>query len=187
MVVGGSLSAGLTIKLDPRFAVEKLAVGRYVVIRSKRSGRRFFGIITDMSLDSTNPDLARRPPPLEDAFSAEVYTGEVAFSTMHVSPMLTLDENEDKPRPVKSIPPHFSPAHEASAQDVDRVFGKEDETHFFIGTPLDMEGVQVNLNLARFVERSSGVFGKSGTGKSFITRTLLSGIIKTGMASSLIF
>jgi DNA helicase HerA-like ATPase len=39
----------------------------------------------------------------------------------------------------------------------------------------------------RFVERSSGVFGKSGTGKSFITRTLLAGIIKSSLASALIF
>ena len=39
-----------------------------------------------------------------------------------------------------------------------------------------MELVKVNLNLARFVERSSGVFGKSGTGKSFITRTILAGM-----------
>jgi len=50
-----------------------------------------------------------------------------------------------------------------------------------------MEHVQVNLDLARFVERSSGVFGKSGTGKSFITRTLLAGIVKAGLASTLIF
>jgi uncharacterized protein len=47
--------------------------------------------------------------------------------------------------------------------------------------------VKVNLDLQRFVERSSGVFGKSGTGKSFITRTILAGIIKAGTAVNLIF
>jgi DNA helicase HerA-like ATPase len=77
--------------------------------------------------------------------------------------------------------------HEASAEDVERVFGAEDEKHLFLGTPLDMEAVHVNLDLDRFVERSSGVFGKSGTGKSFITRILLSGIIRAGRASALIF
>ncbi|TET84837.1 MAG: ATP-binding protein [Anaerolineales bacterium] len=187
IVVGGSLSSGLQVKIDPRFSMEKLAVGRYVVIRGRQTNRRFFGIVTDIALDATNPDIVRRPPDLSEDFVLEVYGSEVAFGTLNVSLMLMLDEEQAEPRPVKTIPSHFSPTFEASAQDVERVFGEEDETHFYVGTPLDMEQVQVNLDLARFVERSSGVFGKSGTGKSFITRTVLAGIIKSGLAATLIF
>lgn len=186
IVVGGSLSSGLDIKVDSRLSIEKLAVGRYVVIEG-RSGRRFFGLITDIALGSTNPDLARRPPDTTDGFIAEIYNGEVAFGTIHVSPMLVIDQAGGEPHPIKTIPSHFSPVIEASAQDVANIFGEEDETHFFVGTPLEMENVQVNLDLGRFVERSSGIFGKSGTGKSFITRTLLAGIIKSSLASALIF
>jgi DNA helicase HerA-like ATPase len=184
-VVGGSLSAGLQVKLDPRLSIEHLAVGRYVVVRGN-SGRLFFGIITDIALDSSNPDLAHQPPGLE-GFSAEVYRGGIAYGTMHVSPMLMLDEGAHEPRPIKTIPGHFAPVVEADAADVERVFGREDKSHFYIGSPLEMEQVQVNLDLQRLVERSSGVFGKSGTGKSFITRTLLAGIVRSGLASTLIF
>ena len=187
IVVGGSLSSRLKIKIDPRFSMEKLAVGRYVVIRGRQTSRRFFGIVTDIALDATNPDLVRRPPDLSEDFVLEVYSSEVAIGTLNVSLMLMLDEEQSEPRPVKTIPSHFSPTYEASAQDVECVFGEEDETHFYVGTPLDMEQVQVNIDLARFVERSSGVFGKSGTGKSFITRTVLTGIIKSGLAATLIF
>lgn len=186
IIVGGSLSSGLEVKIDPRLSIEKLAVGRYVVVEG-RSGRQFFGIITDIRLDSTNPDLARRPPDPDDVFVADVYGSAVAFGSIHVTPMLMLDSDEDQPRPIKTIPAHFSPVLEASAQDVARVFGEEDETHFFVGSPLEMDAVQVNLDLGRFVERSSGIFGKSGTGKSFITRTVLSGVIKSQLASALIF
>jgi hypothetical protein len=186
MVVGGSLSSGLLVKLDRRLSIERLAVGRYVVIQGT-SGRKFFGIVTDIALDSTNPDLSRRPPDVTEGFVSDVYAGQVAFGTMHVSPMLMLDEDDDQPRPIKTIPAHFAPVYEASPQDVERVFGAEDASHFYVGTPLEMDDVQVNLDLARFVERSSGVFGKSGTGKSFITRTLLAGIIKADLASALIF
>lgn len=185
-VVGGSLSAGLRVKLDPHLSIERLAVGRYVVIQGQ-SRRTFFGIITDILLDTANPDLPRRPPAPSDSFSAEVYRGGVAYGAMQVTPMLVLDEGGQEPRPIKTIPAHFTQVHEATAADVERVFGHEDESHFFIGTPLDMEMVQVNLDLGRFVERSSGVFGKSGTGKSFITRTILAGIVKSGLASSLVF
>jgi DNA helicase HerA-like ATPase len=70
---------------------------------------------------------------------------------------------------------------------VNRVFGAEDERHFYVGTPLDMENVRVHLNLERFVERSSGIFGKSGTGKTFLTRTLLAGLVKQNSAVNLVF
>jgi DNA helicase HerA-like ATPase len=186
MVVGGSLSNGLIVNLSPQLSIERLAVGRYVVIHGA-SGRDFFGLITDISLDSINPDLVRQPPAQDDTFAAEVYKGGVAFGALRVSPMLLLDEGDDEPRPVKTIPAHFTPVHEASAHDVERVFGGEDESHFYIGTPLDMEQVHIHLDLERLVERSAGVFGKSGTGKSFITRTLLAGVIKSRLASALIF
>jgi DNA helicase HerA-like ATPase len=186
-VVGGSLSAGLRVKLNPQFSLEKLAVGRYVVIRGRETGRRFFGMLTDVSLEATHPDLGHRPPAYEDEFAAEVYGGEIAYGSLHVSPMLLIDEESEEPRPVKTIPAHFSSVYEATARDVSLIFGEEDKEHFYIGTPLDMDHVQINLDLGRLVERSSGVFGKSGTGKSFITRTLLAGVVRAGIASTLIF
>ena len=91
--------------------------------------------------------------------------------------------------PVKTIPSHFSQVHEASEGDFRAVFGWEDDPHrrnFAIGKPLDME-VPICIDLDRFVERSNGVFGKSGTGKSFLTRLLLSGIIRKRAGVNLIF
>jgi DNA helicase HerA-like ATPase len=187
IVVGGALSTGLDIKLDPDIFLEGLAVGRYVVIHGKQTGYKFFGLVTDIALDATNPDFTKSPPEVSDDFSAKVYGSQLAFGTMHVSPMLMLGLNGSEPKPVKTIPAHYSEVFEAKEEDVNRVFGAEDAQHFHIGTPLDMEDVKVNLDLKRFVERSSGVFGKSGTGKSFITRTILTGIIQAGVAANLIF
>lgn len=92
-------------------------------------------------------------------------------------------------RPVKTIPSHFSQVYDATERDFRTVFGWEDDPHkrnFAIGQPLDMD-VPVCIDLDRFVERSNGVFGKSGTGKSFLTRLLLSGIIRRQAAVNLIF
>ncbi len=91
--------------------------------------------------------------------------------------------------PVKTIPSHFSQVYEASQDDFRRVFGWEDDPqrkNFSIGQPLDMD-VPVCIDLNKFVERSNGVFGKSGTGKSFLTRLLLAGTIKKNAAVNLIF
>ena len=91
--------------------------------------------------------------------------------------------------PVKTIPTHFSQVYEASEDDFRRVFGWEDDPqrkNFSIGKPLDMD-VPVCIDLNKFVERSNGVFGKSGTGKSFLTRLLLAGTIRKNAAVNLIF
>ncbi|RMF68463.1 MAG: ATP-binding protein, partial [Cyanobacteria bacterium J069] len=91
--------------------------------------------------------------------------------------------------PVKTIPSHFSQVFDASDRDFRAVFGWEDDPHrrnFSVGQPIDMD-VPICIDLDRFVERSNGVFGKSGTGKSFLTRLLLSGIIRKRAAVNLIF
>jgi DNA helicase HerA-like ATPase len=191
LVVGGSLSQGVLVKLDPGQVpggvIEDMAVGRYVVVEGK-TGKKFFSIVTDIALDSTNPDLAKSPPDPDDAFMADVYSSSLAFGMLKIAPMLLLDRQvASEPKPVKTVPAHFSLAFPATEEDVNQVFGQEDEQHWHIGAPLDMEQVKVNLDLKRFVERSSGVFGKSGTGKSFITRTILAGIVKSDTAVNLIF
>jgi DNA helicase HerA-like ATPase len=88
--------------------------------------------------------------------------------------------------PVKTIPRHFSPVFEAQEADFSRVFGGAGGAFFEIGRPLDMD-VPVCINLERLIERSNGIFGKSGTGKSFLTRLLLCGAIHANVASNLIF
>ncbi len=187
MVVGGSLSRGLDVKLDPSTVIEGLAVGRYVVVRGQ-TGRRFFCIVTDVQLDALNPLIEKAPPDPADPFLARVYQGTAVFGRIHVAPMLVLHPGGGEPKPVKTIPAHFTPVHPASDEEVSLIFGREeDEGYFYVGDPLEMEGVHVALDLRRLVERSAGVFGKTGTGKTFLTRTLLAGLVRENVAVNLIF
>ncbi len=185
LVISGSLSKGLEVKLDTSAPIEDIAVGRYITIEGEKL--KFFGMITDVILDSTNPQIEKTPPEVSNPFLREIYRGATVFGRIHVSPMLVLDKHAGQPRPVKTIPAHFATVRVATEEDVNTVFGAEDGQHFHIGEPLDMAEVQVNLDLNRMVERSVGVFGKSGTGKSFLTRLLLAGTIQRGVAVSLIF
>ena len=75
------------------------------------------------------------------------------------------------------------------ADDVAKIFGCEGDAegrYFSIGNPLDMD-TQVCLDMIRFAERSNGIFGKTGTGKSFLTRLALCGLIHYDKAVNLIF
>ena len=184
-VVGGSLSEGLTVKLDKDSSIEDMAVGRYTVIQG--SGKRFFGMVTDVTLESVDARLSAFPPDPLDPFVAEVLSGTALYGGLKVSPMLTIGAAEmSGPEPVRTIPGHFSRVREASEEDMAQVFGSEDERHFYVGNPLDME-TKVCLDLEEYAKRSNGVFGKSGTGKTFLTRLLLAGSIQKGTAVNLVF
>lgn len=207
IVVQGSLSQGLEVRLNGNVSVEELRVGKFLVVQGQRS--RFFCILTDVTLGTSSPRILANPPAPEDTFLTEVLAGNGTFATINLMPMLMFvpanpldmygdhnkrnrrrkqhealpqlfEEENYKLLPVKTVPSHFSPVFEARERDFRIVFGAEDnpqKRNFAIGKPIDME-VPVCLDLDRFVERSNGIFGKSGTGKSFLTRLLISGIIK---------
>ena len=211
-VIQGSLSAGLEVRLHPDVSVEDMRVGKFLVVQGMRS--RFFCMLTDVSLGTSSQRILANPPHPNDDFLREVLAGSGTFGTVNLTPMLMFTPQEGKQEigdatksdtglasfqaqsseemellPVKTIPSHFSQVYDASERDFRAVFGWEDDPHrrnFAIGKPLDMD-VPICIDLDRFVERSNGVFGKSGTGKSFLTRLLLSGIIRKQAAVNLIF
>jgi uncharacterized protein len=197
-VIQGSLSQGLEVRLHPGVLVEDMRVGKFLVIQGVRS--RFFCMLTDVTLCAANARILANPPDPGNTYLQDVLAGTGTYGTISLTPMLmftprslaSAGESEDSSLellPVKTIPGHFSQVYDALERDFRAVFGWEDDTqrrNFAIGQPIDMD-VPICIDLDRFVERSNGVFGKSGTGKSFLTRLLLSGIIRKRAAVNLIF
>ena len=213
-VIEGSLSKGLEVRLHPDVLVEDMRVGKFLVVQGVRS--RFFCMLTDVTLGTASPRVISNPPEPGNSFLQEVLAGSGTYGTVNLTPMLMFTPEATTPNgtksnkstdknglasyepnssaqlqllPVKTIPGHFSQAYDATERDFRAVFGWEDDPHrrnFAVGQPIDMD-VPICLDLDRFVERSNGIFGKSGTGKSFLTRVLLSGIIRKQAAVNLIF
>lgn len=189
VITEGSLTEGVEMKLNPDQSVEDVKAGKFVVVDGFKN--EFFSMITDLRLDATNPDILLYPPREGDELLHSVLNGASTYVTVSLRPMLMLQKGErveDEARPVKTIPSHFSKVVDAEEDDVSRVFGSEsyDDRYFNMGTPLDME-TPVCINLDRFGERSNGIFGKTGTGKSFLTRLVLCGMIHNQKAVNLIF
>jgi uncharacterized protein len=146
IITQGSLSTGLEMRLEPTSSVEDLRVGRFVVVEGRNT--RFFSMLTDVSLSTTNPRILFHPPHGDD-FVLSVLSGVSTFGTVKVQPMLMLDKQRTPEEgrelsPVKTIPSHFSPVYEATHDDFALVFGQEDEhdsgnSFFNIGRPLNME------------------------------------------------
>lgn len=186
-VVGGSVSGGLEVRLDAEVSVEEMGIGRFVTVEGRQ--RRFLCLVTDVRLKSVSDQVASVPPDYDDPFIARVMGGITTYGVLQVLPTLVLPATpEGVPEPVKTVPAHFAPVYEATADDLRAVYGDERQTHNFqVGSPLEMPEVPLCIDIRRLVERSNGVFGKSGTGKSFLTRLLLLGIIRSGLASVLVF
>ncbi len=190
VITKGSLVEGLEMKLDPAQNIEDMKAGKFVVIEGDKND--FFSMVTDMRLDATNPEILLHPPAQDDELLRQVLSGTSTYNIVSLRPMLMMAKepgDEEGPRPVKAIPSHFSLVQEAEEEDVSRIFGREGDAagrFFSLGTPLDME-TPVCIDMVRFAERSNGIFGKTGTGKSFLTRLALCGLIHFDRAVNLIF
>lgn len=215
-VIQGSLSEGLEVRLLPDISVEEMRVGKFLVVQGLRS-RFFCLLTDVSLGAANPRIMANPPSFgdsfLREVLAGSGTYGTIELAPMLMLTPIEGQNNGQKSDPngqtkntslgsfeaqtseeiellpVKTIPSHFSQVFEASERDFRMVFGWEDDPtrrNFAIGQPLDMD-VPVCLNLDRFVERSNGVFGKSGTGKSFLTRLLISGIIRKQAAVNLMF
>src|SRR4030042_730500 len=88
LVVSGSLARGVEVRLDASVSVEDMVVGRYVAIGGAK--HRFFGIITDVSLETIDPNVAITPPDISDPYIAQLITGTTTYGKLRVLPMLTI-------------------------------------------------------------------------------------------------
>ncbi|RMF62791.1 MAG: ATPase, partial [Cyanobacteria bacterium J069] len=72
-VIQGSLSQGLEVRLHADVSVEDMRVGKFLVVQGRRS--RFFCMLTDVSLGTSNPRIVSNPPDPNNFFLQEVLAG----------------------------------------------------------------------------------------------------------------
>ena len=158
---------------------QQVQEGSFIVIDSQ--DWKFYGIATDLQLQSIDPRYALEPSrtrlPEE---LAGLLDRQTLYTNLVVLPALMLErgpepdsadysawrraidngeKEEPRPMPVKSIPAHHADAFLAGAGDVAEIFGKpEDEGNFVIGYTREQDH-PVCVNLDKLIQRSSGIFG----------------------------
>lgn len=200
-VVGGTLKDNLRVRLT--IPAQEVQEGSFVVIRS--GNWHFYGLVTDLQLGATDPRFADEQSEARlPAGLASLLHGQTLYTNLEVLPSLMLEVGPDLGSPdyahwrtshpedppllsIKTIPAHHAVVRLAEAEDVASIFGAPDkENHFVIGTTRE-QGHPVCMDLDKFVQRSSGIFGATGTGKSFLTRVILAGLIQHNKSAVLIF
>jgi energy-coupling factor transporter ATP-binding protein EcfA2 len=200
VVVDGSFTAGLTVRLDPGCITEDLQIGSFLVVQGQQY--TYFCMLADLQLRAADDRLLAKPPQTFTPFVSRILSGSATYAAAVVKPMLMMP-NVDVLDPsrqlagataeergvvtVRTIPMHYAELVEANEIDFATVFGSpQKENHFVIGTPLTMD-FPICLDLGRFMERSSGIFGQTGTGKSFTALLVLAGIMQHKTGVNLIF
>ncbi len=201
-IVGGSLKENLRVRLTvPANSVQE---GAFVVVES--GDWLFYGLVTDLQLGSTDPRFADEQS--EQRLPAELAAllhGQTLYTNLEMMPALMVERPPDpddpryqtfwaahkdekpRPMPIKTIPAHHAQVRMAGKGDIAEIFGDPAEKGRFIIGYTREQGHPVCLDLDKLVQRSSGVFGATGTGKSFLTRLLLAGLIHSNVAGALIF
>ncbi len=198
-LVGGGLKENFRVRLT--VSPQEMQEGAFVILAS--GDWRYYGIVTDIQLGATDPRFADEQ--MEGRFPAYIsraLQGQTLFANLEVLPNLMLevgpdesspeyvgwikDNLEPKLLPVKNIPPHHAEVYLASEGDIAQIFGVPGERGNFVIGYTREQGHPVCIDLDKFVQRSSGVFGATGTGKSFLTRIVLAGLMHYGKASILV-
>ncbi|MDI6769946.1 MAG: ATP-binding protein [Anaerolineales bacterium] len=203
-IVGGGLKESFRARLT--VPAQEVQEGAFVVIES--GDWQFYGLVTDLQLGATDPRFAdeqsesRLPPAL-----ARALHGQTLYTNLEVLPALMLERGPEpgspeyaawvkekagetpgqRMLPVKTVPPHHAPVRLASGGDIAEIFGDLSEKGNFVIGYTREQGHPVCINLDKFVQRSAGVFGATGTGKSFLTRIVLAGLMHYNRASVLVF
>ena len=203
-LVGGGLKENFRVRLT--VSSQAIQEGAFVVIQS--GDWNYYGIVTDIQLGATDPRFADEQTEVRfPAQIAKALHGQTLYANLEVLPNLMLEIGPEpgtpeykqwrgkidaglaeQPRilPVKNVPPHHAQVYLAGEGDIGEIFGKPDEEGNFIIGYTREQGHPVCVNLEKFVQRSSGVFGATGTGKSFLTRLVLAGLMHYGKASVLV-
>ncbi|RIL04033.1 hypothetical protein DCC78_00115 [bacterium] len=190
VVVGGSLTKSIEVRLDPGAPT---AIGHYVMAPLEGGGQ-LLGMVTDVLLRSAESGPTSWPPPAgNDPASAllrEVLLDTGVYTAIEVTPYLEVNQASGENARARRIPRHFAPVEQAGQEAIDAAFAVGDRAGISLGTPLGMESVEVCVDIEKLFERSAGIFGKSGTGKTVIAVQLLDAMVQysagrtTGSASS---
>ncbi len=196
-IVGGGLKESFRARLT--IPAQKVQEGAFVVMEN--TNWRYYGLVTDIQLGATDPRFAdeqmgnRYPPEL-----AKALHGQTLYTNLEILPALMQDigpdmmspeyaqwrsDNPEDPKPlaVKTVPPHHTPVGLAGPEHIAGIFGDPaDKKNLIIGYTRE-QGHPVCIDMEKFVQRSSGVFGATGTGKSFLTRLVLAGLMHYNKAS----
>jgi DNA helicase HerA-like ATPase len=181
-VLSSDFVEGIIVRVVHTEAMSLLRIGQLLIIESD-SGELIFAQVANLRTDWF-PELKEQPRPLtvprdskllQDVFIQK----EITVKAMKAYRDVTL-------LAVRSLAMPGMRVRFATDEDIALIYGPRDNEHIYLGEPLEMQ-TPIVIPTKEFIERSNGIFGKSGTGKSFLARIVLAELIRMKKVATLIF
>ncbi len=195
-ITGGSLSRGLEARILSSYSPEDIRTSSIAVVSGVKN--RYLALISDLQLKS-GTEIADFLTRSENGSSNNLRVAqEVAASQLKRQGVLGAEltlipiavSRSGVVDRADSIPELMSPVGVPSASDIERFYGKADlKKLWYIGapkTPIATKELRASIpiNIDALVRGCFGIFGKSGTGKTFLGNLIATYILLANYAGA---
>lgn len=186
IIISGSISSGIECLVTNK-DLFGIGLGNYCKV--ELADKKLICLTTDIIISSqANLSQINMEKNLSPRFS-ELVQKHFSQITIKLLPVIGINKISLSLQP-PTITPALSQVLEIEKEDFSTIFGQEilegANPKLSFGSPKGIDS-QICLDLKKIIERSNGIFGKTGTGKTFLARILISGLIKSKICSNLIF
>ncbi len=186
-VISGSVNTGVSVLVEKGEVIEDFPLGSIVTINGKK--HKYLAMITNSGLDVSESYVASLmgsdiPKRIRDI---TVEASRDNISSKWIELALVAQSRGGETKIADTFPSFYSEIVETSEEEIRHFYGYEDRrVKWNIGVPKTPRAisVEVPLDVEKLIELSFGIFGKSGTGKTFLGNIIAGYILLYDMQKS---
>ncbi len=171
----GSIDSGLEVILNDEESIEDYPVGALVKIESEKN--EFLGLITNVKIESlsggesllSNNRIGTDVKLSMIKSNPSIYRRQI----LEISLIAKLNKETDEQTRADILPSFNSPLLHLDKKDISKFYGSVEEG-YIVGKPKSVGTVEVDipLNIESLIDLSFAIYGKSGSGKTFLGNIL---------------
>ena len=193
--VAVSTEGTLVIRLNQKRSIEGLTLGGYVSI----IGKHFTYICKIIQMESyeLERNTADMHLQLDNLERSGIKVGTLPLShfgrigyNIHLKALRLLSHRDESiSTQPKTIPPLYSIAHSTLGSDIQKLYSKDKQNYIELGDLIGIIGSKVpaKVNLEKLMSLHGGIFGKTGSGKTYLAKLIIGHIISQPKRAALIF
>ena len=180
-VISGSVNKGVKAYLEDGESIEHYPIGALITIKGQE--HKYLALIVDAGITSSEDVIGNLMGSNIPQYIRNIVTktceSTVRRQWVELALVAQATSGNDA-RSADTMPSFYSNLIETRAEEIEAFFGHEDqEKKWSIGIPKTPKRVSVEIpvDVEKLVELSFGIFGKSGTGKTFLGNILAGYIV----------
>jgi DNA helicase HerA-like ATPase len=189
-VVDASVLGGINVKLSLTNP-ENIKTGYPVIAEGQKYD--FYCVVADVFnpavdvVDSlATSDLGKLSIPAVSPGLHKGYFGSIFYSKILLEPIQLIDKTNGTLTDVETIPPYFTKVRLATPSDVKTIY-QPSKTSMPVGSLRGIPEFEIPIDFDKLTQKAFALLGRTSAGKSFLNKIICNFILKTGVASVLLF